>query len=76
MLGGLSALFLFLLFLVEWPQFMRELEARSNQSDPLEAAIRLARIRAGLTPEADHDNDDKELRHDKYLRNVRHRSQD
>ena len=65
-MGGLSALLLFLLFLMEWPRFICELEARSYP-DPLEAKIRLTRIRAGLTPEADDNDDQEELRYDKHL---------
>lgn len=55
MTGGI-VLLLFLLLLVEWPQFLRGLEANSNP-DPLEARIRMARVRAGLPPEPDDDKE-------------------
>jgi hypothetical protein len=49
---GFIALLLFLLFLWEWPQFLRGLEARSaSNPDPIVARIRMARIKAGLPPE-------------------------
>ena len=49
---GFIALLLFLLFLWEWPRFIREHEARSALNpDLLEARIRMARTKAGLTPE-------------------------
>jgi len=60
MLGGLTTLLLFLWFLWEWPQFIRGREDSSppSNSDPLVAKIRMARIRAGLTPWP--NDDDKE----------------
>ena len=49
---GLITLLLFLLFLWEWPRFIHEHEARSALNpDPIEARIRMARMKAGLTPE-------------------------
>lgn len=48
MAGAIVSL-LFFLFLLEWPLFMKNIEARTNSnSDPLVARIRMARLRAGL----------------------------
>ena len=57
-MAGAIAFLLFFLFLWEWPRFMKNLEARTNSnSDPLVARIRMARLRAGLTPEPNDDDD-------------------
>ena len=63
-MGGVIVLLLFLLFLWEWPRLINELEAATcNTPDPLVAAIRRARVKAGLTPWSDNEESDD----DKYL---------
>ena len=57
-MAGAIAFLLFFLFLWEWPRFIKNLEARTDSKpDPLVARIRMARLRAGLTPWPDDDKE-------------------
>jgi hypothetical protein len=69
MLEGLTALLLFGYLLWEWPRIVLYVEALfPDDPDPIVARIRMARLRAGLTPwpelNENEENDDECLRHD------------